>query len=53
LFAKFANTLCGDRDPILLPPESGLVDAEAELAVVIEVRARAVSKERALNAVAG
>jgi 2-keto-4-pentenoate hydratase/2-oxohepta-3-ene-1,7-dioic acid hydratase in catechol pathway len=29
------------------------VDAGAEFAVVIGVRARAVSKERALNAVAG
>jgi acylpyruvate hydrolase len=53
LFAKFANTLCGDGDPILLPPGCGHVDGEAELAVVIGVTARALSKERALDAVAG
>jgi 2-keto-4-pentenoate hydratase/2-oxohepta-3-ene-1,7-dioic acid hydratase in catechol pathway len=53
LFAKFANTLCGDGDPILLPPGCGHVDGEAELAVVIGVTARALRKERALDAVAG
>jgi 2-keto-4-pentenoate hydratase/2-oxohepta-3-ene-1,7-dioic acid hydratase in catechol pathway len=35
LFGKFANTLVGDGDAIVLPPEIGHVDAEAELAVVI------------------
>ena len=35
LFGKFANTLCGDGDAIVLPPDGGHVDAEAELAVVI------------------
>ena len=35
LFGKFANTLVGDGDPIVLPPDIGHVDAEAELAVVI------------------
>ena len=35
LFGKFANTLVGDGDPIVLPPNIGHVDAEAELAVVI------------------
>jgi len=35
LFAKFSNTLVGDGDPIVLPPDIGHVDAEAELAVVM------------------
>ncbi len=35
LFAKFSNTLVGDGDPIVLPPDIGHVDAEAELAVVL------------------
>jgi 2-keto-4-pentenoate hydratase/2-oxohepta-3-ene-1,7-dioic acid hydratase in catechol pathway len=35
LFAKFSNALVGDGDPIVLPPDIGHVDAEAELAVVM------------------
>jgi 2,4-didehydro-3-deoxy-L-rhamnonate hydrolase len=38
LFGKFANALCGDGDPILIPDGVGHVDAEAELAVVIGER---------------
>jgi 2-keto-4-pentenoate hydratase/2-oxohepta-3-ene-1,7-dioic acid hydratase in catechol pathway len=43
LFAKFANSLIGSGDPILLPPFSEVIDYEAELAVVIGVRCRNVS----------
>jgi 2-keto-4-pentenoate hydratase/2-oxohepta-3-ene-1,7-dioic acid hydratase in catechol pathway len=53
LFGKFANTLCGDGDAIVLPDGIGHVDAEAELAVVIGEVARAVPVERALEVVAG
>jgi 2-keto-4-pentenoate hydratase/2-oxohepta-3-ene-1,7-dioic acid hydratase in catechol pathway len=53
LFAKFANTLCGPGDSIVLPPESSHVDAEAELTVVIGQRARRVSRDEALSIVAG
>jgi 2-keto-4-pentenoate hydratase/2-oxohepta-3-ene-1,7-dioic acid hydratase in catechol pathway len=53
LFGKFANTLCGEGDPIVLPPNVGHVDAEAELAVVIGRRAHAVSKDDALEFVHG
>jgi 2,4-didehydro-3-deoxy-L-rhamnonate hydrolase len=53
LFAKFANALSGPGDPIVLPPESEHVDAEAELAVVIGSRTRRVSADEALSAVAG
>jgi len=53
LFGKFANTLCGDGDPILLPDGIGHVDAEAELAVVIGERASRVSEKQAFNVIAG
>src|SRR6185312_7358972 len=53
LFGKFAATVIGDGDEIVLPPESSHVDAEAELAVVIGKAARRVSREQALEFVAG
>jgi 2-keto-4-pentenoate hydratase/2-oxohepta-3-ene-1,7-dioic acid hydratase in catechol pathway len=53
LFAKFANALCGPDDPIVLPPESKHVDAEAELAVIVGRAARRVSAHDALSVVAG
>jgi 2-keto-4-pentenoate hydratase/2-oxohepta-3-ene-1,7-dioic acid hydratase in catechol pathway len=53
LFGKFAVTLTAPGDPIVLPRESTHVDAEAELAVVIGKTARRVSRESALDVVAG
>jgi 2-keto-4-pentenoate hydratase/2-oxohepta-3-ene-1,7-dioic acid hydratase in catechol pathway len=53
LFAKFANTLCGDGDAIVLPDGAGHVDAEAELAVVIGRSASRVSTDDALEFVGG
>jgi 2-keto-4-pentenoate hydratase/2-oxohepta-3-ene-1,7-dioic acid hydratase in catechol pathway len=53
LFAKFANALCGDGDDIVLPPDIGHVDAEAELAVVIARETRGVAVSDALDAVYG
>jgi len=53
LFGKFPTALIGPGDAIVLPPESAHVDAEAELAVVIGKTVRRVSRERALDAVAG
>ena len=53
LFGKFANTICGPGDAIVLPPQGGHVDAEAELAIVIGSRARRVSVGDALSVVAG
>jgi acylpyruvate hydrolase len=53
-FAKFANSLCGSGEAIVLPsahPEH--VDYEAELAVVIGRRAHRVSVASALEHVAG
>lgn len=53
LFAKFASSLVGARDPIVCPPESSQVDYEAELAVIVGRPVRRVSRDRALHAVAG
>jgi acylpyruvate hydrolase len=53
LFTKFADSLTGPYDPIPCPPESSAVDYEGELTVVIGSRARRVSRESALDVVAG
>jgi acylpyruvate hydrolase len=53
LFAKYAVSLIGARDPIVLPPESQAVDWEVELAFVIGARARRVKKTDAAGIVAG
>lgn len=53
-FAKFANSLCGSGQPVVLPaahPE--YVDYEAELALVIGRRTRNVTDEHALSRIAG
>ena len=53
LFGKFDATLIGPDEAIVLPVESTHVDAEAELAVVIGKATRRISRDRALEAVAG
>ena len=53
LFAKWPNTLIAPGDPIVVPDITERVDYEAELGVVIGTRARKVSVENALEAVAG
>ena len=53
LFAKYAVSLIGARDPIVLPPESQAVDWEVELAFVIGARARRVKAADAAKVVAG
>jgi acylpyruvate hydrolase len=53
LFAKFANAVVGEGEPILLPDADVHVDAEAELAVVIGAHAARVPVERALEVVHG
>jgi 2-keto-4-pentenoate hydratase/2-oxohepta-3-ene-1,7-dioic acid hydratase in catechol pathway len=53
-FAKFANSLIGDGEPIVLPAaHPDFVDYEAELAVVIGRECNAVSEADALGHVAG
>jgi acylpyruvate hydrolase len=53
LFAKFPEALIGPADPIALPAESGAVDWEAELAVVIGRTVRRAREVEAEGAIAG
>ena len=53
LFSKFANSVVGPGADVVVPPEAGQVDYEAELAVIIGRRASAVAAGRALHHVAG
>jgi acylpyruvate hydrolase len=53
LFTKFAESLTGPRDPIVLPPESAQVDYEGEMAVVIGRAGRRIDAGDALRHVAG
>ncbi len=53
LFAKFAETLIGPGDPLVIPTVSDQVDYEAELAVVIGRHGRYVPAAQALRYVAG
>ena len=53
IFAKFANTVIGPQDDIPFYPISEQLDYEAEFAFVIGKRARNVSREEALDYVAG
>lgn len=51
LFSKYAETLVGANDDIVMPPETDALDWECELAVVIGTpvrRARGVDAERAI-----
>lgn len=53
LFAKFSNALIGPHERIEKPTVTQQLDYEVELAVVIGKEAKEVSKEAALNYVAG
>ncbi|WP_262286308.1 fumarylacetoacetate hydrolase family protein [Micromonospora sp. MA102] len=53
LFAKYARSLIGPYDPVVLPTASQKVDWEAELGVVIGTPCRHVSPERAKEHIAG
>ena len=53
VFAKYANTIIGPGEPILLPRVTQRVDYEAELAVVIGKRGRYISEAEAMSYVAG
>lgn len=53
LFAKFADTLIGATDDIMLPAESDAVDWEAELAIVIGLTVRRADADSAAAAIAG
>lgn len=52
-FNKASTSVAGAFDDIILPAGSRVVDAEAELAVVVGRRARKVAREDAMNYIAG
>ncbi|MGC9994771.1 MAG: fumarylacetoacetate hydrolase family protein [Terriglobia bacterium] len=52
-FLKSDNTICGLCDPIVLPPNSHQVDFEAEFAVVIGKRGKAIPEDKVLEHIAG
>jgi acylpyruvate hydrolase len=53
MFTKFASSLIGARDDILIPAESEQVDYEAELAVVIGRAGRRIPRDQAAAHVLG
>lgn len=53
LFMKSPTCLSGPFDPVILPPGSEKTDWEVELAIIIGKKASYVSKEEAMNYVAG
>lgn len=53
LFLKPPSSLVGDGDAIVLPPESGRVEHEGEIAVVIGSRCHRVDETGAMGCVAG
>jgi 2-keto-4-pentenoate hydratase/2-oxohepta-3-ene-1,7-dioic acid hydratase in catechol pathway len=53
IFSKYANTIIGDKDAIVVPINSQQVDYEAELAIVIGKEAKCVSEAEAENYVFG
>jgi len=53
LFAKFANAVIADGEPIVRPEGTHALDLEVELGVVIGTEAHRVSREDALDHVAG
>ncbi len=53
IFAKFANTLIGHRQPLVLPRVSTMVDYEAELMLVIGKTGKDIAPEDAFAYIAG
>jgi acylpyruvate hydrolase len=53
IFARFGTSLIAHREPIRRPRESSALDYEAELAVVIGRGGRRISRDNALDHVAG
>jgi acylpyruvate hydrolase len=53
LFTKWASTLTAAGAPVAIPPESGEVDYEGELAVIIGREGRRIAAQDALGYVAG
>lgn len=53
LFAKFASSLMGHKEPLRLPAKSNQVDYEAELAIIIGRAGKSIPASEALDHVAG
>ncbi|MBN3830314.1 fumarylacetoacetate hydrolase family protein [Burkholderia sp. Ac-20344] len=53
VFARFASSLIGHGEAIVMPPQSSQLDYEGELAAVIGAGGRNIPRERALDHVAG
>ena len=53
IFNKAPTCICGPNDDTIIPRESGKLDWEVELGIVIGQRARYLSKDKALDVVAG
>jgi len=53
LFARFPDTIVGHNQPLIRPAASGRYDFEGEIAIVIGRPARNVTREAALDCVAG
>jgi len=53
IFAKFPNSIAGPEDAIVIPGGDPQVDYEAELAVVIGRKGKAISTDRAFEYVGG
>jgi len=53
LFLKPPSSVIGNGDTIILPPESGQVEHEGEIGVVIGTRMYRVSEDEALDGIAG
>jgi acylpyruvate hydrolase len=53
LFAKFANAVIGDREPIVRPPGTDRLDLEVELGVLVGSIVRRASREQATRAIEG
>ena len=47
------NTVCGDGDPILIPPTAQFIDYEAEVAIVIGKKGKYIRAEEASEYIAG
>lgn len=53
LFAKFPNSIAGPEDCIVMPVGDPQIDYEAELAIVVGRKGKAISADKALDYVAG
>src|SRR5262245_37548099 len=53
IFNKVSSCICGPNDDTIIPKDSSKLDWEVELAIVIGQRARYLSKNKALDVVAG